>query len=131
MTPAGPPPPAPAPASNPFSYNDLVGKIARAEKVRPSRPRERSPSRGDTRPLEVQQREEAKNRRGGGAIFQGGHGREEPMARRSKILPKEDPKRKVQEHYIGEQGVKRKREATSLSGEEGPRPRPNPARGSQ
>ncbi len=83
------------------------------------------------RPLEVQRREEAKNRRGGGVIFQGGDGREEAMARRSKTIPKEEPKRKAQEYYIGEQGVKRKKEATSLRGEEGRRPRPNPARGNQ
>ena len=82
------------------------------------------------RPLEVQRREEAKNRRGGGILFQGGDGREEAMARRSKTIPKEEPKKKrAQEHYIGEQGVKRKREATSLRREDGPRPRPNPARG--
>ena len=54
------------------------------------------------------------------------------MARRSKTIPKEEPtKKRVQEHYIGKQGVKRKREATSLRREEGPRPRPNPARGNQ
>ena len=79
------------------------------------------------RPLEVQRREEAKNRRGGGVLFPGGDGREEAMARRSKTLPKEDPKT----YYIGDQGVKRKREATSLRREDGPRPRPNPARSNQ
>ena len=54
------------------------------------------------------------------------------MARRSKTIPKEEPKKKrAQEHYIGEQGVKRKREATSLRREEGPWPGPNPARSNQ
>ncbi len=52
------------------------------------------------------------------------------MARRGKTIPKEEPKKgKVPEYYIGDQGVKRKREATSLRREDGPRPRPNPARG--
>ena len=76
----------------------------------PSRPRERSPRRGDMRPLEVQQREEAKTRRGGGVLIPGGDGREEAMARRSKTIPKEGPKKRVPEYYIGEQGFKRKRE---------------------
>ena len=85
------------------------------------------------RPLEVQRREEAKNRRGGGVIFQGGDGREEAMARRSKVVPKEEPKKKAtQQHYIGERGVKRKRELDIFGRDERERkPRPNPARGNQ
>ena len=99
----------------------------------PSRPRERSPRRGDMRPLEVQRREEAKHRRGGGILFLGGDGREEAMARRSKTIPKEEPtKGKAPEYYIGEQGVKRKRESGKFDLEErGRRARPNPAPGNQ
>ena len=159
MTPAGAPAPAPAPTSAPgraeraaadlaraagtqippdappappsFSYNDLVGKIKKAEPVGPSRPRVRSPRRGDMRPLEVQRREEAKSRKGGGILFPGGDGREEAMARRSKTIPKEEPKKKrVPEYYIGEQGVKRKRESGRFDLEErGRRGMPNPAPG--
>ena len=58
------------------------------------------------RPLEVQRREEAKNRRGGGVLFPGGDGREEAMARRSKTIPKEE-KKKAPEYYIGDRGEKR------------------------
>ena len=85
------------------------------------------------RPLEVQRREEAKNRRGGGVLFPGGDGREEAMARRSKTIPKEEPKkRRVPEYYIGEQGVKRKRESGIFDQDERERrARPNPARGNQ
>ena len=99
----------------------------------PSRPRERSPRRGDMRPLEVQRREEAKNRRGGSILFPGGDGREEAMARRSKTIPKEEPKKmRVPECYIGEQGVKRKRESGIFDQDERERrARPNPARGNQ
>ena len=78
----------------------------------------------------MQRREEAKNRRGGGILFPGGDGREEAMARRSKTI-EEPKKRRVPEYYIGDQGEKRKREATSLRREDGPRPRPNPARSNQ
>ena len=82
-----------------------MGKIKKAEPVGPTRPRERSPRRGDRRPIEVQRREEAKNRRGGGVLFPGGDGREEAMAMRSKTIPKEEPKKgKTPEYYIGDQG---------------------------
>ena len=57
------------------------------------------------RPLEVQRREEAKARRGGGVLFPGGDGREEAMARRSKTIPKEE-KKKAPEYYIGDRGEK-------------------------
>ena len=52
------------------------------------------------------------------------------MARRSKTIPKEEPKKKTaQEHYIGEQGVKRKRELDIFGRDERERkPRPNQAR---
>ena len=101
-----------------------MGKIKKAEPVGPSRPRKRSPRRGDMRPLEVQRREEAKKKRGGGILFPGGDGREEALARRSKTLPKEDPKT----YYIGEQGVKRKRVSGRFDMEErGRRGMPNPA----
>ena len=55
------------------------------------------------------------------------------MARRSKTIPKEETKKKrAQEHYIGEQGVKRKRELDIFGRDERERrPRPNPARGNQ
>ena len=81
----------------------------------------------------MQRREEARNRRGGGILFPGGDGREEAMARRSKTIPKEEPKKgKVPEYYIGEQGVKRKRESGKFDLEErGRRRRPNPAPGNQ
>ena len=113
------------------SYNDLVGKIKKAEPVGPSRPRERSPRRGDRRPIEVQRREEAKNRRGGGVLFPGGDGREEAIAMRSKTIPKEEPKKgKTPEYYIGDQGVKRKSVPSKLDMEEsGRRGMPNPAPG--
>ena len=86
----------------------------------PSCPRERSLRRGDTRPLEVQRREDEKIRRGGDVLFPGGDGREEAMARRSKTIPQEEPpkKKKAQEFYIGDRGDKRKSGATSLSREE-------------
>ena len=81
------------------------------------------------RPLEVQRREEAKTRRGGGVLFPGGDGREEAMAMRSKTIPKEEPKKgKAPEYYIGEQGVKRKRVSGRFDMEErGLRGMPNPA----
>ena len=113
------------------SYNDLVGKIKKAEPVGPSRPRERSPRRGDRRPIEVQRREEAKVRRGGGVLFPGGDGREEAIAMRSKTIPKETPKKgKTQEYYIGELAGKRKRVSNRFDREEiGRRGMPNPAPG--
>ncbi len=95
----------------------------------PSRPRERSPRRGDMRPLEVQRREEAKNRRGGGVLFPGGDGREEAMARRSKTIPKEE-KKKAPEYYIGDRGEKRKRVSGKFDLDEWRRRGlPNPAPG--
>ena len=83
------------------------------------------------RPLEVQRREEAQARRGGGVLFPGGDGREEAMAMRSKTIPKEEPKKgKTPEYYIGEQGVKRKRVSGRFDMEErGRRGMPNPAPG--
>ena len=55
------------------------------------------------------------------------------MARRSKTIPKEEPKkRRVPEYYIGEQGVMRKRESGIFDQDERERKsRPNPARGNQ
>ena len=55
------------------------------------------------------------------------------MARRSKTIPKEEPKKgKVPEYYIGEQGEKRKRESSIFDQDERERrARPNPARGNQ
>ena len=125
----------PAPMAAP-SYTDLVGKLKQNKAqevgpVAPSRPRERSPRRGDRRPLEVQRREEARAQRGGGVLFQGGDGREEAMARRSKTIPKSMPAR---EFYIGEGGTKRPgdpgveqlRKATDRRSK-----RPNPGGGNQ
>jgi len=125
----------PGPMAAP-SYTDLVGKLKqnKAQEVgpiAPSRPRERSPRRGDRRPLEVQRREEARAQRGGGVLFPGGDGREEAMARRSKTIPKSRP---PTEFYIGEGGTKRPgepgveqlRQATDTR-----RKRPNPGAGNQ
>ena len=83
----------PAPAQAP-SYNDLVGKLKAnsAPNIGPSRPRSRSPRRGDRRPLNVQRTEEERAQRGGGILFPGGDGREEAMSRRSKTIPKPKPK---------------------------------------
>ena len=98
----------PAPAAAP-SYKDLVGKLKKAKApevkpfanpVTPSRPRERSPPRGDRRPLEAQR----KSKKDSAALFPGGDGREEALSRRSKTIPKADPKA----FYIGERGEKRK-----------------------
>ena len=79
----------------------------------------------------MQRREAAKIRRGGGVLFPGGDGREEAMARRSKTIPREEPKKgKAPEDYIGEQGVKRKRVSGRKDLEErGRRGMPNPAPG--
>ena len=125
----------PAPMAAP-SYTDLVGKLKQNKAqevgpVAPSRPRERSPKRGDRRPLEVQRREEARAQRGGGVLFPGGDGREEAMARRSKTIPKSQP---AKEFYIGDGGTKRPgepsveqlRQATDTR-----RKRPNPGGGNQ
>ena len=96
----------PAPAAPP-TYKDLVGKLKKAPEVKPfsspvtsSRPRERSPPRGDRRPLEAQR----KSKKDSAALFPGGDGREEALSRRSKTIPKADPKA----FYIGERGEKRK-----------------------
>ena len=96
----------PAPAAAP-SYKDLVGKLKKASEVKPfanpvtpSRPRERSPPRGDRRPLEAQR----KSKKDSAALFPGGDGREEALSRRSKTIPKADTKA----FYIGERGEKRK-----------------------
>jgi hypothetical protein len=75
----------PGPMAAP-TYTDLVGKLKQNKAqevgpVAPSRPRERSPKRGDRRPLGVQ-REEARNPTGGGVLFPGGDNRKEAMARR-------------------------------------------------
>jgi len=122
----------PAPAQAP-SYNDLVGKLKAksAPNIGPSRPRSRSPRRGDRRPLDVQRREGERAQRGGGVLFPGGDGREEAMARRSKTIPKSQPAR---EFYIGDGGTKRPgtpgveqlRQATDTR-----KKRPNPAAGNQ
>ena len=97
----------PAPAAPP-SYKDLVGKLKKAPEVKPfsnpvtpSRPRERSPPRGDRRPLGEQRR----SKKDSTALFPGGDGREEALSRRSKTIPKgSGPK----EFYIGDRGEKRK-----------------------
>ena len=125
----------PAPSAAP-SYTDLVGKLKQTKAqevgpVAPSRPRERSPRRGDRRPLEVQRREEARAQRGGGVLFPGGDGREEALARRSKTVPRSRPPTGF---YIGEGGTKRPgepgveqlRQATDTR-----RKRPNPGGGNQ
>jgi len=97
----------PAPAAPP-SYKDLVGKLKKAPEVKPfsntvtpSRPRERSPSRGDRRPLTAQRQA----KKDSSALFPGGDGREEALARRSKTIPKSSS---AKEFYIGDQGEKRK-----------------------
>jgi hypothetical protein len=90
----------PAPAAPP-TYKDLVGKLKKAPEVKPfsnpvtpSRPRERSPPRGDRRPLGEQRRPKKEST----ALFPAGDGREEALSRRS------NPK----EFYIGDRGEKRK-----------------------
>jgi len=99
----------PAPAAAP-SYKDLVGKLkkAKAPEVKPfanpvtsSRPRERSPPRGDRRPLEAQR----KSKKDSAALFPGGDGREEALSRRSKTIPKNSGPKAF---YIGDQGERRK-----------------------
>ena len=91
----------PAPMATP-SYKDLVGKLkgqkaAEVGPITPSRPRERSPPRGDRRPLDAQRRP----KKDSSALFPGGDGREEALARRSKTIPGPP------EFYIGDQGTKR------------------------
>jgi hypothetical protein len=80
----------PAPSQAP-SYKDLVGKIKSQKApeigpVTPSRPRERSPPRGDRRPLEAQRRRQKDS----SSLFPSGDSREEAVARRNKTIPKED-----------------------------------------
>jgi hypothetical protein len=80
----------PAPPEAP-SYKDLVGKLKSQKApeigpVTPSRPRERSPRRGDRRPLEVQRRRQKDS----SSLFPGGDDREEALTRRNKTIPKED-----------------------------------------
>ena len=125
----------PAPMAAP-SYNDLVGKLKQTKApqigpITPSRPRSRSPRRGDRRPLDVQRREEERAQRGDGILFPGGDGREQALARRSKTIPKNVP---AKEFYIGDTGTKRSgtpgveqlRQTTDTR-----KPRPNPAGGNQ
>lgn len=81
----------PAPAQAPF-YNDLVGKLKQTTPpqigpIIPSRPRSRSPRRGDRRPLNLQKTGEERAQRGGGILFPGGDGREEAMAKRGRGVP--------------------------------------------
>jgi hypothetical protein len=80
----------PAPMQAP-SYKDLVGKLKtqKAPEIGPSstRPRERSPRRGDRRPLEVQRRGEKDS----ASLFPSGDNREEALARRNKTIPKRTP----------------------------------------
>ena len=97
----------PAPAAPP-TYKDLVGKLKKAPEVKPfsnpvtpSRPRERSPPRGDRRPLGEQRRPKKES----AGLFPGGDGREEALSRRSKTIPKASG---PQEFYIGDRGEKRK-----------------------
>jgi hypothetical protein len=85
----------------------LVSQLKKAPEVKPfanpttpSRPRERSPPRGDRRPLTTQR----KAKKDSSALFPGGDGREEALSRRSKTIPKAAP----EAFYIGEQGEKRK-----------------------
>ena len=106
----------PAPSQAP-SYKDLVGQLK--AKAASTRPRSRSPSRGDRRPLDVQRKRTKDN----ASLFPGGDGREEAMARRSKKIPKDTPR----EFYIGEQGTKRKADTDLYER----RKRPNPAAGNQ
>jgi hypothetical protein len=80
----------PAPPQAP-SYKDLVGKLKSQKApeigpVTPSRPRERSPPRGDRRPLEAQRRRQ----KDFSSLFPGGDEREEALARRNKTIPKAD-----------------------------------------
>ena len=91
----------PAPMAKP-SYKDVVGKLQKATEfkpfanpVTPSRTRERSPTRGERRPIEVQRRP----KKDSAAMFPGGGGREEALSKRSKTIPKESAK----QFYIGEQ----------------------------
>lgn len=84
----------------PPSFNELVGQIKRAPVIGPTRPRSRSPGRGDRRPLSVQ-RGEAKPH----WSQLRGDGREEALARRSRTLPSgpesydigRNPKRKAED----------------------------------
>ncbi len=124
----------PAPAGPP-SYKDLVGKIKKAPEVKPfkpfanpvtpSRPRERSPPRGDRRPLDAQRR----TKKDSAALFPGGDGREEALSRRSKTIPKAAPN----QYYIGDQGEKRKAETDIYSRAKPAQPvgRPLPKQGTK
>ena len=74
------------------SYKDLVGKLKsqKAPEIGPTpstRPRSRSPSRGDRRPMEVQRSRQKE----AASLFPSGDGREEALARRNKTIPKEGP----------------------------------------
>ena len=89
---ADPAPPAPP------SFNELVGQIKSAPSIG-SRPRERSPRRGDRRPLPVQRGESSGHWSG-----LAGDSREEALARRSRTIPSgperfdisRNPKRKAE-----------------------------------
>ena len=105
-------PPAP---SAPPSYKDLVGKLKKAPEVKPfsnpvtpSRPRDRSPARGDRRPLTTQR----SSRKDSNALFPGGDGREEALARRSKTIPKNS----APEFYIGDKPPKNQRQLDAAAG---------------
>jgi hypothetical protein len=72
-----------------------------ANPTTPSRPRERSPPRGDRRPLTTQRKAKTDS----SALFPGGDGREEALSRRSKTIPKDGGPKAF---YIGDRGEKRK-----------------------
>lgn len=81
----------PAPMAPP-NYLELVRKLEHLKEIQPSfdnpvgtsRPRIRTPRRGDRRPLEVQRRRQ----KDPDLMFPGGDNRDEALARRSKTVPR-------------------------------------------
>ena len=106
---ADPAPPAPP------SFNELVGQIKSAPSIG-SRPRERSPRRGDRRPLPVQRGEASGHWSG-----MPGDAREEALARRSRTIPSS-------QSFDISRNPKRKAETDLSQGQKRPQPFPGGAR---
>ena len=106
----------PAPPAAP-SYKDLVGQIKSAPVIGPTRPRERSPRRGDRRPLPVQRGEAS-----GHWSSLAGDSREEALARRSGTIPSGP------ESFDISRNPKRKAETDLSQGRKRPQPFPGGAR---
>jgi hypothetical protein len=111
----------PAPAAPP-SYGDLIGQIKSAPVIG-SRPRERSPRRGDRRPLGVQRGESSKAwwQSASRATGMAGDSREEAMARRSSTIPSA-------ESYTIDRNPKRKAETDLAQTRARPQPFPGGSR---